>query len=124
MDDKAQSKWGCVKVCVSVCGEGSECTCSFLYARVCICTVRLCTESVLAFSMPSELVSQFGRVSLHVLMMCVKVNAVYVQLVCKSHGGTSSGFSSPLLLDQRVVMKPFLHSLRTRVPAARTGHND
>lgn len=34
------------------------CMCSCLYARVscaCVCTVCLCTESVLAFSMPSEL---------------------------------------------------------------------
>lgn len=58
------------------------------------------------------------------LMMYVKVYTVYVQFVCKRHGENSSGFSCPLLLDQRVIIKPFLHSLCTCVPAARTGHND
>lgn len=60
----------------------------------------------------------------HVLMIYVKVYTVYVQFVCKRHGETSRGFNCPLLLDQRIVIKLFLHSLHTRVPAARTGHND
>lgn len=66
MKDKAQSKWGCIKVFVCVCacgcrGEGKVCMCSFcMHVRAYVSFVRVLNQ-YLHSACQLSWVSQFGR---------------------------------------------------------------